>query len=721
MSDVRRDLAVVLFMGLAALLGSTNAAAWPSCGTVFNDTYFNQDHNFSETANLGGCRTCHQSASGGSNFNAYGQDLLSNGASGVGSSCSPTNFTAALRAVEALDSDNADSLHLNLAEIEASTQPGWCAEIDGANCTNSVGTPPNVLLDPPSSNTAPVAVVGGPYAGEAGTTSIQFDGTGSSDADGDALSYAWDFGDGGTATGATPAYTYPAAGNFEVRLIVNDSQADSEPSVTSATITTPPMNIAPTADPGGPYSGEPGVAVAFDGSMSSDPNGDPMTFAWDFGDGSMGDGVAPSHVFSADGSFVITLTVTDNQGAGSTATTTATIATPPANSAPTADAGGPYSGVTGVSISFDASASSDPDSDVLTYAWNFGDGSAGDGVSPSHSYAAAGVYNVTLTISDGEFIDEATAEVMISDPSDQGDGAALYQVNCAACHGDPWSGPAVDETLPGLRRVAGARSCNISGSIYGTSVFPSGVPDMQYLQGLDEAAIVAIAEYLNSDNVTGERRYVTTCAGCHGNTGSGGRTGEDVHGDSAGETWEAIAEESEMQFLACMPESDIVAIADFLEGMDDDNDDDGINDDDDDDDDNDGIHDDDDDDDDNDGVSDDDERDDGTDPRDHDSDDDGVDDGDERDNGTNPLDHDTDDDGLDDGEERDRGTDPMDADSDDDGVSDGDEVKIFGTNPLVAESSTATQSGGGGSTDLPALLLLAVMALVWRTRRSLHS
>jgi PKD repeat protein len=720
MSDVRRDSAVFFLLGLVALFGSTDAAAYSSCITVFNDTYFNETYNFSETANLGGCRTCHQLEFGGNNFNAYGQDLLDSGA--AGSNCSAAAFTAALTAVEAVDSDNADSLHLNLAEIKASTQPGWCKVTDGVNCTNSAGTPPNVTLDPPAANDPPVAVVGGPYSGEAGTTSIEFDGSGSSDPNGDELSYAWDFGDGGTATGVMPTYIYPSAGNFEVRLIVSDSQLSSDPSVTSATITAPPMNIAPTANPGGPYEGEPGIAVDFDGSMSSDPNGDPITYSWDFGDGSMGDGVTPSHAFATDGSYDITLTVTDDQGAMSTATTTATIATPPANSPPTADAGGPYSGTTGSTVSFSAAGSGDPDGDILTYSWNFGDNTTGDGISPSHSYAAAGVYAVTLTVSDGEFVVEASTEATITDPLDHGDGAGAYQVNCAACHGDPWSGPAVDDALAGLRRVAGARTCSIYGSIFGTSVFPNGVPEMQYLQGLDETTIDAIADYLNSQDTSGEQRYVTACAGCHGNNGSGGRVGEDVHGDSAGETWEAIAEESEMRYLACMPESDIIAIADFLAGMDDDNDDDGISDDDDDDDDNDGASDDDDDDDDNDGVSDDDERENGTDPRDRDSDDDGVDDGDERDDGTDPLDQDTDDDGLDDGEERDRGTDPRDDDTDDDGISDGDEVKIFGTDPLVANSSLTPQSsgGGGGSTDLPVLLLLAAVALAARRRLSVR-
>jgi hypothetical protein len=70
------------------------------------------------------------------------------------------------------------------------------------------------------------------------------------------------------------------------------------------------------------------------------------------------------------------------------------------NRAPTADANGPYSGVAGSPVSFDGSASSDPDGDALTYAWDFGDGGNGSGDKPSHIYTAGGVYNVALTVTD---------------------------------------------------------------------------------------------------------------------------------------------------------------------------------------------------------------------------------------------------------------------------------------------------------------------------------
>lgn len=71
------------------------------------------------------------------------------------------------------------------------------------------------------------------------------------------------------------------------------------------------------------------------------------------------------------------------------------------NALPVADANGPYKALPGADITFDGSGSSDEDNDPLTYAWDFGDGSTGTGVNPTHAYASAGVYTVTLVVNDG--------------------------------------------------------------------------------------------------------------------------------------------------------------------------------------------------------------------------------------------------------------------------------------------------------------------------------
>jgi len=718
MSTITRSVWALTVVLLTGLFGTTTALANGECFANFSSYLTNVVGN-SATLNNGSCQACHLAAVGAQNVNGFGRDLQAELAKLPGGNCKSATaleFADVLAAVNPMDSDGEGNT--NAVEIGAGTQPGWC---DAANpgCTNLEPPPSNIAaLDPMPANQLPVANVGGPYSGVAGETLITFDGSGSFDPDGDALtSYAWDFGDGTNGTGITPTHTYATAGSFPVTLVVNDGTADSTPSVTSAEITEPVVNAPPRANPGGPYTGQPNVAVAFDGTGSSDPNGDSLTYSWDFGDGSMGTGPTPTHIYAADGVYEIGLTVNDGQLDSAIGTTIVEIATPPANSAPVADAGGPYSGSPGVAVSFDGSGSTDPNGDPLTYAWNFGDGMTGTGPTPNHVYATAGNYEVTLVVSDGVFESApATTTAGIVEAAESDSSATLYDANCASCHGDPWGGPAVDDTLVGKRRVAGARTCSIEGSIFGTSVFPGGVPEMAHLKGLGTADVEALAAFLNSMETSGEQRYVTACAGCHGNTGEGGRVREDVHGDSAHETREAIAEESEMRFLACLSDEDIDAITAFLAGQDDDFDDDGIPDDEDDDDDNDGIPDDLDDDDDNDGLSDDDEHEYGTDPRDDDSDDDGVNDGDEHEHHTDPLDADSDDDGLNDGEEREYGTDPNDPDTDNDGKSDGDEVKVLGTNPLVADNAPGGGGSGGGSPSLPALMMLLLFAAVRRMR-----
>jgi PKD repeat protein len=83
-----------------------------------------------------------------------------------------------------------------------------------------------------ANNHPPVAVAGGPYSGGTGLE-IQFNGTGSSDPDGNNLTYAWDFGDGGTATGATPTHAYAFANNYLATLTVTD---DGSPSLSDTDV-----------------------------------------------------------------------------------------------------------------------------------------------------------------------------------------------------------------------------------------------------------------------------------------------------------------------------------------------------------------------------------------------------------------------------------------------------------------------------------------------------
>lgn len=77
-------------------------------------------------------------------------------------------------------------------------------------------------------------------------------------------------------------------------------------------------------------------------------------------------------------------------------------ADPVTNQAPTADANGPYFGTEGQQVQFDGSGSNDPDGTITAWDWTFGDGNVGTGENPVHTYAAEGIYDVTLIVTDDD-------------------------------------------------------------------------------------------------------------------------------------------------------------------------------------------------------------------------------------------------------------------------------------------------------------------------------
>jgi PKD repeat protein len=175
-------------------------------------------------------------------------------------------------------------------------------------------------------NQAPVARPGGPYSGTAGVAMV-FNGSGSADPDGSIASYQWSFGDGASATGATPAHTYSAPNAYTVTLTVTDNGGLTGSASTTAAVTSGGGgNQAPVAVTTGPYAGVAGAPVAFDGSGSHDNDGSIASYRWDFGDGATASGATPAHAYTSAGTYTIVLTVTDNQGATASVSTSATIA-----------------------------------------------------------------------------------------------------------------------------------------------------------------------------------------------------------------------------------------------------------------------------------------------------------------------------------------------------------------------------------------------------------
>ncbi len=190
---------------------------------------------------------------------------------------------------------------------------------DWATATGN-GNPQTQPTAPPA-NTAPTAVANGPYSGRV-NTAIAFSSAGSNDSDGTIASYLWNFGDGNTSTIANPSHSYASAGTYSVNLTVTDNDGATGQASTSADIT---VNTAPLAVANGPYTGTEGQSITFSSIGSSDSDGSISSYLWNFGDGNNSTSANPSHTYASVGSYSVTLTVTDNEGATGQSSTTATV------------------------------------------------------------------------------------------------------------------------------------------------------------------------------------------------------------------------------------------------------------------------------------------------------------------------------------------------------------------------------------------------------------
>ncbi len=171
-------------------------------------------------------------------------------------------------------------------------------------------------------NQAPVAA----FTSQVSGLSVAVDGSTSADADGTVASYAWDFGDGGKATGSTASHSYAAAGTYTVSLTVTDDKGATNTKTAQVVVAQAPANQAPVAAFTSLVNG---LTVAVDGSSSSDPDGTVSSYAWQFGDGATATGATASHTYAAAGTFTVTLTVTDNGGATNVKTADVVVTAPP--------------------------------------------------------------------------------------------------------------------------------------------------------------------------------------------------------------------------------------------------------------------------------------------------------------------------------------------------------------------------------------------------------
>ena len=258
---------------------------------------------------------------------------------------------------------------------------------------------------------------------------VQLDGSNSSDADGDSLTYKWSIvskpsGSNATLSNTTavkPTFVVDVAGTYSVQLIVNDGAVNSAPD----TVTISTENSAPVSDAGADQTILVNDSLQLDGSGSSDLDGDSLTFKWSFvsrpsGSSAMlSDTKAMKPTFEVDvaGSYTVQLIV--NDGTVKSAPDTVTISTE--NSAPVSDAGAGQAVLVNDTVQLDGSGSSDVDGDSLTFRWSLVSKPGGSNATISNTNVnkttfvldVAGTYTLQLIVNDGT-VDSTPDTVTIS-------------------------------------------------------------------------------------------------------------------------------------------------------------------------------------------------------------------------------------------------------------------------------------------------------------------
>jgi PKD repeat protein len=211
------------------------------------------------------------------------------------------------------------------------------------------------------------------------------------------------------------SFTPTSSGVFQVTVRVTDNGSPTGEDFETISISVDVTNEAPVLDQPADMTVNEGE-TATQQLTATDPNGDTLTFEKvdgpDFMTVSASGLITLSPGFDDAGTYPARVRVSDGSLTDEADFQITVIGV---NQAPTADAGGPYTGTLSAPVSFDGSGSTDPDGDALTYDWDFGDGQTGTGVTTQHTYAAEGTFTVTLTVSDGTLTDTDTTTATIVD------------------------------------------------------------------------------------------------------------------------------------------------------------------------------------------------------------------------------------------------------------------------------------------------------------------
>ncbi len=278
-----------------------------------------------------------------------------------------------------------------------------------------ISAPDIVVIN--TTNSAPIADAGADQSVSVGSLSV-LDGSASSDADNDPLTYKWTITNkpaNSTAallnpTSVKPSFTVDKPGIYSVQLIVNDGRADSEAAITLVTT----LNARPVANAGPDQAARVNGVVTLDGSASSDVDGDPITYTWSLMARPIGStaalndptAVKPEFIVDKPGVYVAQLIIHDKLTDSEPDTVTITTE----NSRPVANPGLDQTATLNSRVQLDGTASNDPDNDPLAYQWAFVSKPSNSiatltnaaTASPSFTLDKPGNYVLELIVSDGK-------------------------------------------------------------------------------------------------------------------------------------------------------------------------------------------------------------------------------------------------------------------------------------------------------------------------------
>lgn len=225
---------------------------------------------------------------------------------------------------------------------------------------------------------------------------VVFDGSKSTDPDGESLTFFWVFGDGKTGQGTRIAHTYEKFGTYEAELIVTDAsgQVGNSSFKKFAVV----LNVPPQAAAGKDITVAPGQVIQLNANDSKDPDGQITRYAWEFSDGTKAEGVSVSKTFTKPGIYDVFLRVEDNSDSPCNFDTDQLKIW--VNAQPVVDVGEDIIAAVDEKITFNGNKSNDSDGEIADYTWDFGDGTTANGLIVSHQYAVPGKYTVTLVVTD---------------------------------------------------------------------------------------------------------------------------------------------------------------------------------------------------------------------------------------------------------------------------------------------------------------------------------